>query len=141
ELSVDDGVVVTPQLFAAAGVQADDSFDLLELLLAVHDVDAIAGYGDAAVAGADGLFPARLEFVGELVGQTLDVPDVVTVLAAPLRPVGGEEGAGESDEAPADGGGHWMNLAGRDGRRDRAECIGDAERRPSCPGRCRRCPW
>src|SRR5262249_56647199 len=59
---------------------------------------------------ADGLLPSRLEFVGQLIGQALHVPDVVAILAAPLRPVGGEGGQRGGEEAPAGCGRHGGGL-------------------------------
>src|SRR5205807_4857397 len=107
---VGTGVFVLPDLLARGGVEADDALlagdadalfrrDRLAVAAgvaeAVHDVDAVANDGGAAVAVAQRSAPEDLGTVlGELLDQAGLAPDAVAPRAEPLRPVVGVQEGG-----------------------------------------------
>src|SRR5262249_3675932 len=110
ELRVSDVVTVLPDHVAGFGVEAKDAFLFLRLLVIIEEVNATVGDGDAGVAAADRLAPARLELGGKLFRQVKARQDAVAVWPAPLRPVrgrGGPDGQNEDQRethgAPSNG--------------------------------------
>src|SRR5438874_11971682 len=86
-LAIANIVGMRPENLAGGGVQADDAFLFARRLVIVHRVDTAAGDGDAGVATADRLAPARAQFLRELRRQFRLLPHAVAVGTAPLRPV------------------------------------------------------
>src|SRR6516165_3799405 len=77
------GVFVNPPFLASGGIKADDAFDLALHRSPVHNNHTTARHGDAAIAAADSLLPARLEIIQvKLFGETGLVPDAIALGAA-----------------------------------------------------------
>ena len=91
QLAIGHRLLVSPELLTRFCIQAEDALDLARLRLAVHDVDPALADGDSTIAAADCLLPKSCRFLGEGVESFLR-PEVVSIRAAPLRPVGSDKG-------------------------------------------------